>query len=358
MHPRSVSNLRNLFADYFAKRRELGLEGDQAAQRRMPEFFLSFPTSGISPSGRGGQAAPLTLHIYSERDLPAAEALETFFKETLPYRLDEPYVCAVRHGPDEREQMYEGFSRTGVTYYLHPAALRTLAGLNVAADLYGALHLALLWAFVLLWVLLIAVAWSEGDWSYLPYLGGPLTLIYALLRWTLGLAPVQMALSAGRRARFAQVIQECREVGRRALDADLAAELPLPVLERLSRLPGTRPAPQPLLGESEWRLAEIWDLSHQAAQELTKIPESSPRSAQMTAQVCRLLDTALQAFAAASEGAAPSAELDELYAGVTRHAAALGVGSPARPLSLPRSQSAAFTPSLPARGQQAPEGEP
>ncbi|MFC6659799.1 hypothetical protein [Deinococcus multiflagellatus] len=150
---------------------------------------------------------------------------------------------------------------------------------------------------------------------------------YVVLTLPLRLPAVQKALTGGRQRAFAAIVADCQPVGRRALDEHLAAEVPAGVLTRLNALPERRPEPLDVLIRDEWRLGELWDLAHQAAHDLAKVPESSPEFPRLTAQTEALLDDVVQAFAAAQLPEPEQAtRLNALREQITRHAQALGVG--------------------------------
>ena len=320
--PRTVAGLRNFFADFFAKRRELGLDTDPEAERRMPEFFLTLPAAPT--------ASDLTLNIYCEKDMPAAQEMEATFKELIPYRLTSNGLRVRRYQADEREKMYQDFSRSGATYYLHPAALHALAQLKVASDPYGLVALTLLWGHFLCFVAFVLMMWVAGEWDWAMLVAVALILVgtYFILNRLVNLQAIRATLSRKRSRQFAAVLGDCQLVAERHLDEALAAEIPPTVLSRLQRLPSQRPAPQDVLLAADWRLGEIWDLAHEAVRQLTKTPESSPLFPRLTLEVEQLLDKAALAFQATPVLTENHSSLNELYRQVNAHAEALGVGLP------------------------------
>ncbi|PTA69260.1 hypothetical protein [Deinococcus arcticus] len=322
VHPRAISGLRNFFHDYFQAVRELGLDQTPEQRRHLPEFFLTFSEHS---------APPLTLHIYPDGALQTAGALEDKIRALFSPRL-EPHVRATLHEISEREGMYQGFQRGGQTLYLHPAALRRLSQLPVARDAYGVIHLTLLWAHLVSFGLLaLLLLLAEGGFLenllVVGFYGVLLLISYFLLTLPLRLSAVQKALGGGRQRAFAAILADCQPVGRRALDEHLAAELPAGVLTRLNQLPERRPQPLDVLIRDEWRLGELWDLAHQAAHDLAKVPESSPEFSRLSTQTEALLDDVAQAFALAQLPEPEQAtRLNTLREQITRHAQALGVG--------------------------------
>lgn len=316
LSPRMIAGLRNFFADFFQKRQTLRLDQDTENERRMPEFFLTLSSSGISEP---------TLHIYVEKDMPAREVTEKIFSELIPYRLADSEWKVRRYEGQHKQQMYDEFARTGTTYYLHPAALRAIAGMTVAGDPYGVVSLGVMWGHVLLFLALVVLMLIAGEWDWSMLVGFAviLGLTYFLLNRLINLRAIQRGLGKARMERFITVLDDCQLVGQRHLNEALAVEVPVTILQRLKALPSNRPQPKNVLGASEWRLGELWDLAHEAVHELAKTPESSPQHPHLTKQVEQLLEQAALAFDVASSSTADQLKFDALYDEVTHHATAV-----------------------------------
>lgn len=341
LHPDAIGSLRNFFSRYLPTVRELKLDTDPAVRRGLPEFFLTLPTEQGSPS--------VTLHGLlpaEDRYAPLNNKLGAQVKE-----IGEGPLRVILHPAAEREALYRTFAQGGVTRYLHPDAMQALADLNLTWDGYGLLSGVLGWTHALAVLLGVIVLWG---------IDGLLVSLLAMLVWAaavglsyfvfsrlLVIPALRRRLAARRRAAAGRILADCQEVGRRQLSPRMAAEIPAPVMDALSRLPGERPAAQDVLERSEWWRGELWDLAHEAAHGLAKVPQSSPDFAPLTHDTAALVGRIVQVFelsaplpGAQSSGvqspgtpspdAAQLQRLDAAYAQVEAQATRLGFAVPLR----------------------------
>ncbi|WP_288434711.1 hypothetical protein [uncultured Deinococcus sp.] len=347
LHPAVIGSLRNFFGRYLQAVRELGLDTSPAVQRGLPEFFLTLPTEEGSP--------PVILHGLlpaEDRYAPLNNKLDAQVKETGDERLR-----VILHPATQRDALYQTFAQGGVTRYLHPDAMRALAELRLTWDGYGLLSGVLGWTHALAFLLGVLVLWGIDGFvvSLLAMLvwAAAVGLSYFVFSRLLVVPALQRRLAARRRAACARILADCQEVGRRPLSPRMAAELPAPVMDALSRLPGERPQAQDVLQRGEWWRAELWDLAHEAARGLAKVPESGPDFAARTRGTAALVGRIVQVFEldAASPGVvSPETawRLDEAYAQVEAQAASLGYAAPLRPRSAsPLPQAPFLTPVRP-----------
>lgn len=311
LHPQAIASLRNFCADLLAP--------DSPLESGSAEIFLSLTE---------GESKPTVLLLHDSDGKATQERIKKIAEKsngrTVWYHLRQ-------YPASERSALYTRLGG-GQSLYLHPAALRDLSQLRVAGDPYGLLKQMNLYGLLLLSALFLMVGLLDRDlWGTLLMLICLLAaywLIYGLIH----LRPIREALARRRKQDFAAVLESCETIGRPELDPDLAAALPERVAERLSRLPDLRPGSGGLPTPGEWRAAEIWDLAHEAAETLGRLPASSPGYPAMQREVEQLLDLAHTALGEVATTDLPgdpatptNPELAAIYQDIRHHAAALGL---------------------------------